>query len=38
MISNSIRNNEQMNTINFSKMISDKRIINFKRLKYEYPI
>lgn len=37
MISNSIRNNEQMNTINFSKMISDKRIINFKKLKYEYP-
>lgn len=26
-----------MNTINFSKMISYKRIINFKKLKYEYP-
>lgn len=37
MISNSNRNNVQINIINFSKMFSDKRIINFKKLKYKYP-
>lgn len=37
MISNSNRNNVQKNIINFSKMFSDKRIINFKKLKYKYP-
>lgn len=37
MISNSNRNNVQINIINFSKMFSDKRIINFKKLKYKCP-